>query len=175
MSEMRTNITALFENENQAAEAVRAVRGTQWPIKDVHGPIPSEAISEALEVKKSGVGWFTLAGGIIGFFTGYLLAVFTAARWGLIVGGKPVLAYIPFFIVGFEFTILFSVLGNVVGLILLARLPAYRDLQGYPPECSGSYFGVVVDCGADEQDAVHRFLTGLGGRVTVPAPGENGS
>ncbi|MFW5901787.1 MAG: quinol:electron acceptor oxidoreductase subunit ActD [Thermodesulfobacteriota bacterium] len=60
-----------------------------------YGPMPNEAISEALSVKKSPVGWFTLAGGIIGFITGYLLASLTSMRWELIVSGKPVLAYIP--------------------------------------------------------------------------------
>ena len=154
-----------------AAEAVRAVQKTSWPIKDVHGPIPSEAISAALDVKKSKVGWFTLAGGIIGFILGYSLAAFTAARWGLIVSGKPVLAYIPFFIVGFEFTILFSVFGNVIGLILMMRLPAYRDLPYYHPKCSGHHFGVSVGCSAEEADDVRRFLTQLGAEVPEPAYG----
>ena len=169
----KTKVTALFTDDRKTAEAIKAVREKSWPIENVHGPIPSEPISEALACKKTAVGWFTLAGGIIGFILGYSLASFTAARWGLIVSGKPVLAYIPFFIVGFEFTILFSVFGNVVGLILLMRLPAFRDLPDYDPRCSGHHYGVVVGCKAEDAAEVRRFFTELGAEVSRPA-GESG-
>jgi molybdopterin-containing oxidoreductase family membrane subunit len=165
MAEERKMVTGLFKDDGRAAEAISAIKERGWRLKDVHGPIPSEAITDAMGQKKTGVGWFTLAGGIIGFFTGYLLASLTAARWELIVSGKPVLAYIPFFIVGFEFTILFSVFGNVVGMILLMRLPAYRDLSVYDPRCSGEYFGVVVGCSAGEAPEVKRFFTEKGAEV----------
>ncbi|MFW6081745.1 MAG: DUF3341 domain-containing protein [Desulfosalsimonas sp.] len=165
MNRKNSRITALFEDDRLAADAIRAIQNAGWRISDVHGPIPSHEISGALGIKKSGVGWFTLGGGVIGFFLGYFLAVFTAARWGLMVSGKPVLAYIPFFIVGFEFTILFAVLGNVLGLILLIKLPAYRDLPHIAPECSADRFGVVVDCGGSDKDEARRFLTNLGAEV----------
>ena len=80
---------------------------------------------DALDLKKSRVGWFTLAGGILGFLSGFALAVFAATRWNLIVGGKPVVAWVPFFIVGFEFTVLFAVLGNIVGLLTQTGLPQF--------------------------------------------------
>lgn len=165
MNRQNTRITALFEDDSLAAGAIRAIQNAGWRISDVHGPIPSHEISGALGIKKSGVGWFTLCGGVIGFFLGYFLAMFTSLRWGLIVSGKPVLSYIPFFIVGFEFTILFAVLGNVLGLILLIRLPAYRDLPHIAPACSADRFGVVVDCGESDKDEARRFLTNLGAEV----------
>jgi len=49
------------------------------------------------------------------FFLGNSLAVYTSLQWSLIVSGKPVAALVPYFIVGFEFTILFAVFGNIVG------------------------------------------------------------
>src|SRR6056297_1936381 len=150
MPDKGKRVTALFKDPEKAAEAVRQVREKAWTLADVYGPIPNEAISEALSVKKSPVGWFTLGGGIIGFIIGYLLASLTALRWDLIVSGKPVLAYIPFFIVGFEFTVLFSVFGNVAGMILTMQLPAFRDLPGYSTAGSGGDFAVVVACEARE-------------------------
>jgi molybdopterin-containing oxidoreductase family membrane subunit len=165
VAEDRTYVTGLFTDASRAARAIAAIREAGWRLKDVHGPVPSEEISEALAYRRSAVGWFTLAGGVIGLFTGYLLASLTAARWGLIVSGKPVLAYIPFFIVGFEFTILFSVFGNVVGMILLMRLPAYRDLSMYDPRFSGEHFGVVVHCPAEEAASVKAFFSEQGAEV----------
>ena len=102
-------VIGLFDSEDGAAHAVRDLADSPWRLERVHSPVPSHKISRALGLEKSRVGWFTLAGGITGFLTGFSLAAFTATRWSLIVSGKPVVALVPFFIVGFEFTILFAV------------------------------------------------------------------
>jgi molybdopterin-containing oxidoreductase family membrane subunit len=83
------------------------------------------------------------------------------------VSGKPIMAYIPFFIVGFEFTVLFSVFGNVVGLILTMQLPAYRDLPGYSTAASGEDFAVVVACTDAEKNSVQTFLADQGARTEI--------
>jgi len=159
------SIMGIFSSEHSAATAIDGLRETPWTIERVHSPIPSHVIEHALELPKSRVGWFTLAGGIIGFFTGFFLAAFTAARWSLIVGGKPVVALVPFFIVGFEFTILFAVLGNVLGLISLARLPRFDTQPGYDERFSGDHFGVLASCGNHEQDALTRFFEENGAEI----------
>ena len=159
------SIMGIFSNERNAASAIDRLRETPWTIERVHSPIPSHTIAHALEPPKSRVGWFTLAGGIIGFFTGFLLAAFTATRWSLIVSGKPVVALVPFFIVGFEFTILFAVLGNVLGLISQARLPRFDTQAGYDERFSGDHFGVLARCRADEQDELTRFFEENGAEI----------
>ena len=130
MDNQRTTIMGIFSDENQAAAAIRKLKDASYTVERVHSPIPSHAIANALQLPKSKVGWFTLCGGIIGFFSGFLLAAFTATRWNLIVGGKPVVALVPFVIVGFEFTILFAVFGNILGLISQARLPRFNGRCG---------------------------------------------
>ncbi|MFH1981516.1 MAG: DUF3341 domain-containing protein [Pseudomonadota bacterium] len=145
-----THIIGLFTDENRAAETIRRLKArSDWRITGVHSPIPSHKIAAALSAKKSLIGWITLCGGVAGFFIGFLLAAFTASRWGLIVSGKPVVALVPFFIVGFECTILFAVLANVMGLIAFARLPDYRGMDHYDPRCSGEHYGIVATCGAE--------------------------
>ena len=111
------------------------------------------------------MGWFTLVGGIIGFFTGFLLAAFTANRWSLIVSGKPVLALVPFFIVGFEFTILFAIFGTVAGLISQMRLPRFQADPTYDPRCSADRFALVVAGDAEQPSALTRFLEAHGATV----------
>ena len=112
-----TCIMGLFKDEGQAAKVIPELAAAGFSFHRAHSPIPSHRILEALKLKKGRVGWFTLAGGILGFFSGFALAIFTSTRWDLIVSGKPIISLIPFFIVGFEFTILFSVFGNVIGLL----------------------------------------------------------
>jgi len=160
-------VMGLFADENRAVSAIEAIKVSAWELRRVHSPIPSHKISEALNLKKSKVGWFTLAGGITGFFSGFLLAMFTAVQWNLIVGGKPIVALVPFFIVGFEFTILFAVFGNVVGLIHQMGLPEFKGLEQYDPRCSGHHFGVTVSCKSDDLEGLKHFFQNRGAEVKV--------
>jgi hypothetical protein len=159
------SILGLFAGEDQAADAILGLRQSRFTLERVHTPFPSHKIMDVLQLKKSKVGWFTLAGGITGFFTGFLLAAFTAARWGLIVGGKPVVALVPFFIVGFEFTILFAIFGNVAGIISLARLPRFKMQRRYDPRCSGNRFGVLASCPAPDQERLIAFFQEKGAEI----------
>ena len=89
-------IMGLFQDRDRAISALEALKDTAWKLKRVHGPFPDHKIIDALKLKKSRVGYFTLIGGIIGFFSGMALAIFTATRWSIIVSGKPIVAPIPF-------------------------------------------------------------------------------
>ena len=159
----KKQILGLFRDGDDAALAIKALRKEPWNVDKVHSPFPHHGLLKALRLKKSRVGLFTLAGGIIGFFTGFGLAIFTATRWELIVSGKPIVALIPFFIVGFEVTILFSVIGNLVGFLTQARLPDFEGLQQYDPQCSGDRFGIVASCSSKDGDALMSFFRKRGG------------
>ena len=161
------HVMGLFVSEERAAEAVSALEESPWDLVRVNSPIPSHAIADALDLKKSRVGYFTLLGGIVGFISGFLLALFTATRWSLIVSGKPIEAYIPFFIVGFEFTILFAVLGNVIGMLTLTRKSRSTGLEYYDPRCSGEHFGVLARCADREEENLREFFEDFGGEVEV--------
>jgi molybdopterin-containing oxidoreductase family membrane subunit len=159
------SIMGIFSSQRSAASAIDRLRETPWTIERVHSPIPSHDIEHALEPPTSRVGWFTLAGGILGFVTGFLLAAFTSLRWSLIVSGKPVVALVPWFIVGFEFTILFAVFGNVLGLISQARLPRFDTQPLYDERFSGDHFGVLARCRMDEQEQLTRFFEENGAEI----------
>ncbi|MDJ0781447.1 MAG: DUF3341 domain-containing protein [Desulfosarcinaceae bacterium] len=159
-----TSVMGLFRDETTAAATIQEMGAGDWHLERVHSPIPSHRIAAALNPKKSRVGWFTLAGGIIGFFTGFGLAAFTALRWSLIVGGKPIVALVPFFIVGFEFTILFAVFGNVVGLISQMGLPRPMR-QRYDPHCSGDRFGLLATCDPSRRADLIAFFKERGAEI----------
>ena len=164
---IETYIMGLFKSEDQAVAAVHDLKETQWPLHRVHSPIPSHKVSQALKLKTSKVGWFTLVGGIIGFFAGFALAILTAERWDLIVSGKPIRALVPFVIVGFEFTVLFAIFGNLVGFLTQTRLPRMENLENYDPRCSGEHFGVLASCRQDQQEGLLSLFVKNGGDVRV--------
>lgn len=160
-------VLGLFSDDGKAARAVRDLAPAGFTFRRAHSPVPSERLREAAGGRKSPVGWFTLAGGVFGFGFGFALAIFTAVQWNLIVSGKPVVALIPFFVVGFECTILFSVIGNVVGLLVCTRLPDFRGLETYDPRCSGDRFGVLASCPAGREGELLEFFRKKGAEVRV--------
>jgi hypothetical protein len=119
-----------------------------------------------MELKTSRVGYFTLIGGIMGFFIGFALAIYTAGQWSLIVSGKPVTALVSFFIVGFECTILFGVLGNILGLLTQARLPRFRKSIHYDPRFSADHFGILVTCDDAAREDITSFFRDHGGEIS---------
>jgi molybdopterin-containing oxidoreductase family membrane subunit len=165
MDNQRTSVMGIFDGEGKAASAIRLLKDSSYAVERVHSPIPSHAIADALQLPKSKVGWFTLCGGILGFFTGFALAAFTATRWDLIVSGKPIVALVPFVIVGFEFTILFAVFGNVLGLISQARLPRFKVSSGYDPAFSGDCFGVLASCVSGDEGGLTEIFASQGAEI----------
>ena len=160
-------VMGLFKNEDQVVSTLAALKESDFKFQRVHSPIPSHKIMDALKLKKSKVGWFTLTGGILGLLSGFALAVYCSLEWKLIVSGKPIISLIPFFIVGFEFTILFAVFGNVIGLLTQARLPSLKPMDYYDPRCSGEHFGVLAACEPMQQDDLEDFFQQKGGEVRV--------
>jgi molybdopterin-containing oxidoreductase family membrane subunit len=133
-------LMGLFKDPDQVIEALKAFKASTWSVVRVHSPIPNHKIAHALDLPKSKVGYFTLS-------------------------GKPVVALVPFFIVGFEFTILFSVFGNVIGLINVGGLPDWEGLTEYDPRCSGDHYGITVACDADSEDELRQFFQERGAQI----------
>ena len=85
----------------------------------------------------------------------------------MIVSGKPIVAIIPFIVVGFEATILGSVIGNVLGLLTQTRLPSNKWMKYYDPRCSGEHFGVLASCEPQNEDGLKDFFQKQGAEVKV--------
>lgn len=171
----RVSLMGLFDSEVKTAAAIRELRASPFTIERVHAPIPSHTVADALALPKSKVGWFTLAGGILGFFSGFALAAFTATRWHLLVSGKPVVALIPFFIVGFEFTIMFAVFGTVLGIVTQARLPRFKVNKRYDARLTGNRFGILASCPAEQQSGLQQFFEAKGAEIqSFPASSSSG-
>jgi hypothetical protein len=160
-------LMGLFKDEDKVVAAVNELKASSYTFQRVNSPFPSHKIMDALKLKKSMVGWFTLVGGIVGLVGGFALAIFTAVQWNLIVSGKPIVAIVPFVIVGFEATILCAVFGNILGLLTQTRLPSNKLMKYYDPRCSGEYFGVLASCEPSQEDGLNDFFRNQGAEVRV--------
>jgi len=160
-------LMGLFKDEDKVVAAVNELKASSHTFQRVNSPFPSHKIMDALNLKKSLVGLFTLVGGIIGLVGGFALAIFTSVQWNLIVSGKPIVAIVPFVIVGFEATILCAVFGNILGLLTQMRLPSNKLMKYYDPRCSGEYFGVLASCEPSQEDGLNDFFRKQGAEVRV--------
>ena len=126
--------------------------------------VPVHEIETVIERDRhvSPVRLFTLIGGLTGTASGFLLTIWSAMKWGLITGGKPIASIPPFVIIAFELTILFGGLASALGAIVLGRLPRLRFTGAYDPRFTNDRFGVAVHCAPDRGPSVREILTRTG-------------
>lgn len=121
-------------------------------------------------IKRSKVPFFTLIGGITGFFTGNLISWFTGAfDYPLIVGGKPYFSPIFTFPVSYELTILLAAFGTLFGMFFLNRLPMpYHAVMNFEnfKVATDDKFIVSIEAKDPKYDAVttRALLENLGGK-----------
>ncbi|HEX9079514.1 MAG TPA: quinol:electron acceptor oxidoreductase subunit ActD, partial [Desulfuromonadaceae bacterium] len=93
--------------------------------------------------KRSWFRWFTLACGFAGAATGFLLAAGTAWLYPVKTGDKPIIAFYPTGIVTYELTMLFFLVGTIVGMFLEMGLPPWRN-RIYDPAIGDGCIGISI-------------------------------
>jgi hypothetical protein len=87
--------------------------------------------------------WIALAGGIAGAMAGFGLAAGTAWLYPVQTGNKPIIALYPTAIVTFEVTMLFAIIGTMLGMFLEMGLPPLRK-RPYDPSISEGCIGICL-------------------------------
>jgi hypothetical protein len=87
--------------------------------------------------------WISLAGGIFGAFAGFALAAGTAYLYPVQTGDKPIIAYYPTGIITYELTMLFAILGAIVGMFMEMKLPPWKE-RVYDPVIGEGAIGISV-------------------------------
>src|SRR6267378_6459807 len=124
----REFLIAMFDDERQLVDAVRAVRSRGVRVYDVYTPYPVHRLNETLGLRRSRLPIVTLVGGVLGLIATLAFEFYAAVfDWRLNVGGKPdnsTLAFIP---IAFEITVLGAGLATVGAfLVRCGLLPTTR-------------------------------------------------
>jgi Protein of unknown function (DUF3341) len=127
-------VMAEFETSKDVLEAARRARDAGYREMDAYSPFPVEGLSEAIGFPRTWLPAITLAGGLLGCFTGFFLQYFpNVIGFPLDIGGKPFDSWPSFIPITFELTILFAGVSTVVGMIWLNRLPTpYHPVFNVP-------------------------------------------
>lgn len=159
---MRKPWIALYDGPDEAADALRSLEGLG--IEGVR--LISPAAYPAVHMTgRPGpwrlMSWLALIGGLLGLATAIALEVGTSVAHPLDVGGKPVVAWIPYGVVMFELTMLGAGLTNFFALIVLAFASRLRVPKAARRAVAGDQLALVLPAAAARRrDAVRAALAG---------------
>jgi hypothetical protein len=105
----------------RACELVRDAGFTRW---DAHSPFPIHGLDRAVGLAPSRVPWAVLGGALAGASGGMLLQWWVATvAYPLVISGKPLFSYPAFVPISFELAIIGGVVGGILAMLHLNRLP----------------------------------------------------
>ncbi len=155
-------LMGLYAHMDAALEGVRRLNQAGDGDFQVFMPVPLHEIEHALDRGPSPIRIYTLAGGLLGLTTGWLVTTLSAQHYPLIVGGKPIIALPAFGVVGYILTILFGALFTVLGLYVHARIPQLARPPGYDDRLSSDHFGIQVACSLADAAKVEEIFRATG-------------
>jgi hypothetical protein len=143
-------LVSVFELPSNTASAIRKLRERGFDDLTTYSPAPFPEIELAEDPKPSKVRIFTLVGGLTGVTLGFLMQIWMSWQWPIKIAGKNFASIPPFWIVGFELTILLGGFFTLFGLLIIGGLYPKSLDEHYDARFSAEDFGVVVRC--DERD-----------------------
>lgn len=155
-------ISGIFSFPDEMINALKILKQNAFKDLTVYSPVPLHEVDDIIEKKPSKVRYFTLTGAILGFFSGFALAILSSMQWNLVTGGKPPVSVWPFIVVGFEVTILFGAIFTLIGLLHNARIPRFRIAKGYNEKFSDDKFGIVVKSDESKKEEIIRIFNSNG-------------
>ncbi len=108
-----------------------------------------------------------MGGAMIGLIAALFLIFGIPKLYPLQVGGQPIYAIPPFYIIGFEMTMLGLMGTAFVGLFIAGRLPAYEP-KVYIPEISDGKIAVVFSCPVEMQTQIEKAMLSMGAEQVRP-------
>lgn len=158
-------VVGIFEELDSAAHAVKDLIKEHIPEENITSltgvPYPDGVLVHEKD-PGSRLHWYGLAGGAGGAVTGFVLAAGTAWLYPLFTGDKPIVSLFPVGIITYEFTMLFAILGTIIGMFIEMRLPGFL-YRVQAPEVTEGMIGISVLCDtAEERGHIREILLKAG-------------
>jgi len=115
-----------FEDPDALLKAAEKIANAGYTAFDIYTPYPVHGLDRAMKLPKTKLSFFSLLGGLAGFFVALLMIWWTGAvDYKLNIGGKPLFAFQFAVPVTFELTVLFCALTTFVVMLVLSKLPRW--------------------------------------------------
>ncbi len=151
-------VLGAFHELDATVNAIEALRKQKLGDVTVFSPTPRHELEHAMEHGPSPVRRVTLIFGLLGVSFGYWIAAWISDYWPIVVGGKAIVTYVPFTIIGFEVMVLIGGLATVFAMFGFSHIPRLTLTVGYDARFSHGDFGVYVDAAPDKQEQAMSLL-----------------
>jgi hypothetical protein len=139
------HLVATFAGPSALLEAVTTIRAHGYKIYDVYTPCPVHGLDEAMGLRRSRLGYVTMAAGAIGLSLALAFQFYAAViDWPLNVGAKPdnsTLAFVP---IAFEMTILCAGLATAAVFLACSRLFPGAPARLAGPRVTNDRFAIAL-------------------------------
>jgi hypothetical protein len=142
---MTQGVMAAYHELDALIDAIEALKARNFAKVVVYTPTPRHEIDHVLRSPVSPVRRFTLIGALLGASFGWWIAIWTSDYWPMVVGGKPVAAWLPYTIIAFEVMVLVGALSTVAGMFVYSRVPKITATVGFDPRFTGTHYGIYVE------------------------------
>jgi hypothetical protein len=155
-------VMGIYFYVDDATRAVSALREMGHKNLSVFSPVPYHDLEHAQAQGPSLVRWVTFGGAVLGITGGFALCIYSVYSYPLVVGGKELVSIPPFVTIGYESMILLGALANLVGMLALGRLPAFKSKAPYDPRFTEDKIGIWVPCSGPAASQVQDAMRGNG-------------
>jgi hypothetical protein len=160
-------LLAEFDELGGLVRAARATREAGYECFDAYTPIPSEELTDAMDLHHDRLPLVVLIGGIVGGIGGFGLQWWASVvEYPINVGGRPLFSWPAFIPPTFECIVLGAALAVVLGMLALNGLPMpYHPVFNVPRFAlsSRNRFFLCIEARDPrfDADATRRFLEGF--------------
>jgi hypothetical protein len=160
-------LLAEFDRVEALAAAIRQARAMGFRRMDAFSPFPVGEVAEALDLRDNRVPWLALAGGLSGAALGIGMQVYANLAYPIDIGGRPLVTWQAFLLIGFELMVLGAVAFAVLGMLALNHLPRLHhplfDVESFHLASDDKFFLVIFsDDRRFDARETRRFIEGLG-------------
>ena len=156
-------VVGTFRSVPQLLNAFKIVLDHSFRKLEIYSPFAVEEVNEVFGSNRSPVRIWTLAGACFGIGFAFFITNITASWNDLIVGAKHPHANIPYWVLAFEFGVLFAAFANFYGFLFHARLIRKASFPGYDNRFSSDRFGFFIACNPQQNKEVTDLLVQSGG------------
>ncbi len=150
---MRDELVAVFAGPDEAHRALDALREQGIGGVRVASPAPFPVVHMTGQPGPwRALGWIALVGGLTGLGSAIALQVITSVHLGLVVGGKPIVAWTSFGVIMFELTMLFAGCFNLAAFALLSAIARRRVARAARDQVTCDRIALVVPLAGVEDE-----------------------
>jgi hypothetical protein len=160
-------IHAIYNDDDLLMQAVKEVRAANYHIEEVYTPFPVHGLDKVMGLAPTRIAITSFMYGLVGLSVAVAMMNFIMIEdWPQNIGGKPSFSYIenmPAFVpIMFELTVFFAAHLMVITFYMRSKLWPFKKAENPDVRTTDDHFLMAIDAGANDIEAMSKFLYDTG-------------